>query len=808
MRGWLIDLVAATRTLRRAPGFLVLAVATLGIGLGVNAAIFSFVNAVFFKPQPYEEPAQLFDVRFQQRGDGRFSPPTVEASIAALAGNAQAAGYEERSLVVSIENAVPMLVPGAIADATLFDVLGVQPVRGRAFTVDESRAGAPLAVVGDRFARAHWTGEAIGRTLRIDGTDHTVIGVMPAAFSFRDFAEVWVPLGDPEARLVDGNLTLVARFPGDAARERGRQALHALATDGFTARVATGTTPAAGADDPIRLWLSPIQPEADVLVFIILAAVGLVLLIACTNVANLSLARGTARRHELAVRASLGASRARIIRYLTAEGMVTAALAAGLGLLVGAWGTDVLVAWIPMDQLPLWFDASMDVRVLGYIVVLAGAAALVSSTLPALDITRGALALRLNEAGVRSAGDASAGRLRSGLVTVQIALATVLLSGATLLLGALSESRSIDPGFSAGDRVLAIDATRAVPADAVDRLRAMTGSESAPDGSTDRFIAELGTTLTAVPGVERSALVSRMRMQRLRPTLADPPVLARVEAVTADYFATLDLPVLRGRTFDAVEEERADVVLLSERVARDLFDSIDDAIGATVLLDPQEERVTVIGVVNDRRTTGEGGLSGIRVEPYMYVPIRQAEGRDIRILARVAGAGSPDALAPVLSAALRSTFPDVVLRDARSLLEIERDSGAPDLRWFASVFAAFGAFALGLASIGIYGVVAYTVGRRTREIGLRIALGASRTRVAGFVLRSVVPATVVGLAVGTLGAVGLGFLLRSTFLGVAAVDTLALGATVLAFFTITLRAAGLPARRAMRTDPLTALRTD
>ncbi|MCI0434581.1 MAG: ABC transporter permease [Gemmatimonadetes bacterium] len=804
MRSWLQDLVSGARAMRRSPAFLVIAVGTLAIGLGVNAAIFSFINAAFFKTQPWIEPGQLHDVRFEVRGDGRFSPPTLGDAGQALAGIAETAGYEERSFVVSIDNMAAALVPGLVTDSRLFDVLGVPPARGRAFTADDLSAG-PAAIVGERFARDRWPGDAIGRIVRIDGIDHTVIGVMPAGFSFRDFAEIWVPLGDPDARRIEGNLTLLARFPDDAARERGMAALRSLAANAYSV-TATGTPVGAG-DETVRVRMAAVQPNGGVLVLVILAAVGFVLLIACTNVANLMLARGTARRHELAVRASLGASRARIVRCLTAEGIVAAALATGLGLLVGAWGTDVLVAWIPMDQLPLWFDPSMDARVFAYIAVLAAAAALVSSTLPAQSVTRGPLASTLNEAGVRSAGDAG-GRLRNALVTAQIALATILLSGATLLVAALAGTRLVDPGYAAGESVLAIDATTVLPDEPTPAMAAM-GARPVQDqeNTSHRFTIELATRIAAVPGVERTAITSTLPALRLRPALANAATAVSTEAVTAGFFTTIDLPILRGRTFSAVEEGRGDVALISEGVARDLFGDAEAAIGATVLTDPGEDRLTIIGVVRDRRTPADGGLDGIRVEAHLYLPIHRADVRSLRLLARAAGEGDASAIAPALSNTLRAGYPDMVLRETRTLLEMERERGV-DLRWFAKVFASFGAFALGLASIGIYGVVAYTVGRRTREIGLRIALGASPGSVAGFVFRSILPAALVGLAAGTLGAIGLGYLLHGTFLGVRVADPLALSGTVLVFFTITMLAAGLPARRAARTDPLSALRAD
>jgi predicted permease len=776
MDGVLHDLRIALRSLGRSPAFFIIAVATLATAIAVNAAMFSFLNAVFFRPPPFPEPSQLHTVYIAPPATGAFRPLPVREMAQHLEPYGELAPHVERSFVVSGgvpgTTAIPETVSGAVVDERFMRVLGMQPVLGRAFDARDAEPGAPATVViTDRFWRARFDGAAdvVGRTVRIDGIERTVIGVVADRAAFPDFAEFWVgaPLSSERADAVQ---LLIRVQPGVTPQAASDAAMGALL--------------AAGA--PARVSMSSIRPRADALLTALLGAIGFVLLIACSNVANLVLARGTARRHELGVRSALGASRAALLRYLSLEGAILVCLAAGVGTLSSRWLLDLIIAEIPTDGLPVGIVPDLDWRVITYIVVLAGCAVLLSCVLPAITLTRGALATALRESGSRTVGDAAASRMRMALVVTQIALATVLLGGAGLLVRGMTALGSVDPGF---------------PADEVLELRTMR--PPAPSANDD-FAKRATARLNAVAGVERSAAsADAYVLGRVIP--ADNPDRAArpfVEAVSTTYFETLGLRILRGQSFREGEAD-ANTAVLSEQVARTLFGTLDDALGATLSFESNPARTfMVVGVVNDRvRSSGSGGTG---IFPRVYVPLAHGDARSTRLLARVA-AGDPLRLAAAATEVLLALERDVVVQPARILGDVELDESG-NLRWFASVFGAFGAIAIALAALGISGVVAYGVNRRVREIGVRITLGATSGRIVREVMSGVLPATAIGLGVGLLGALSVGQLLRSVLHGFSPIDPVTIASVLAGFAAVTALAAWLPARRAARIEPMRVLR--
>lgn len=781
MHGFLHDLRSAARALSRAPAFVVVALATLAVAIGVNAAMFAFLNAAFFRPLPYAEPDQLYDVRVEARSPTSPLEPTRIAALAeALDGQGEVAAYTERPFIVAVSSvpgieATPEIVQGAEAAGGLLDVVGVRPAIGRSFAGTDLVPGAPPTVlVADIFWRTRLGARAdvIGRAIRIDGIDHSIIGVLPRGFAFPDFAQFWVPLRD--ARIELGAARALVRLPMKDV-ERAALAIEQSLADG-------------GGDADARLV--SIVPNIGALLIALLGAIGFVLLIACSNVANLVLARGTARRHEMGVRIALGASRAVLLRYLCFEGMLVAGLAAVLGTISSTWLIDLIVAAIPADGLPVWFDPRLDAMVIGYIVLVAAVATVLSAAVPGLTVTRGALAATLNEAGARSVGDAAAARMRLGLVAVQIALATVLLAGAGLLLRALAAQRAVDPGYAA-DEVLEIPTLRP-------RV-AMT---------EDNFAHDAIQRIAAIPGVNAAAAGAPVRLPGRAFHPSDGASIAVTgESVSETWFETMGLPLVAGRTFSAAEAN-ADIVIVSALVARTLFASVEEATGASIRFenDSPGRLRTVVGIVGDRQAVNPGSLDGVTPVPHVYVPLEAGDASAIRLVAKVSES-DPLRLAPAITAALRGLDPDAVLRAPRVLGEVERVQ-AGDLRFFTRIFTAFGAVALALAALGCWGVVAYSVTRRGREIGVRMALGASASRVVREIAAGMAKPVAIGLAIGTAGALGIGQLLRGVLFGVQPMDPLTLGAVMLMFSAITTMAAWLPARRAARIDPLRALRAD
>jgi predicted permease len=782
MHGFLHDLRSAARALLRAPGFVAVAVATLAVAIAVNAAMFAFLNAAFFRPLPYVATHQLYDLHVEPLSGGApFDLPRIRDIAEVIAHEATMAAYTERAFVVAPRpsqgrEATPEVFQGSEAHGNLFSVVGVKPVIGRDFDARDLIPGAvPTVIVADAFWRSRLDArpDVLGQFVRIDGIDHSIIGVLPRRFAFPDFAQLWVPLADENATL--GAASALVRLP----LQDTERAVLAIERD-LEAR-----------GNAAQVRLVSIVPNGGSLLMAMLGAIGFVLLIACSNVANLVLARGTARRHEMGVRIALGASRAVLLRYLCFEGALLAGTAATAGAITSTWLIELLVAAIPADGLPVWFEPRIDATVVLYIALTATIATILSAAVPGIAVTRGALASTLNEAGARSAGDATAARMRAGLVAVQIALATVLLAGAGLLLRALSAQRSVDPGYAA-DAILEVPTLR--PPVAMDE---------------DAFAREAIARVAAIAGVDAAAAAAPALVtgRMLSPATVGVSVNPFTEAVSATWFSTTGLPVLGGRTFEQNEADDG-VAVISALVATTLFGSAEAALGARVRFENDEpgRMRTVIGVVGDRSAARPGGLDGATSLAHVYLPLTAGDPSATRVLARI-DAGDPIRLAPAIAATLRELDPDAVLRAPRVLGDIERVQ-AGDLQFFTRIFTAFGTVALALAALGCWGVVAYSVTRRSKEIGLRMALGASARRVVREIAGGMATPLGVGLATGIVGALALGQLLRGILFAVEPMDPLTLAATIVSFAGITGLAAWLPARRAARIDPLRALRAD
>jgi putative ABC transport system permease protein len=764
------DLRAAVRSLRRAPGFCVAAAGTLALGIAINAAMFSILYAVFFRLPPYPTARQLFNWSIHSSTGAVTNSPTFADADQALARLGEIAAYVESTFVVSAGlGGQPEAMDGVEADTKLFSALGLSPQLGRGFTEDDAKAGAaPVVIIGDMIWRRRLGGSAdvLGKTIRIDGIDRTIVGVMPPNFEFPFLARFYVPLNDRNSRKASLEASALVRLNDPQRAAQARQVLESLVRRND-----------ANAD----VWFGSMQEPADAIVTAILAAIGFVLLIACSNVANLMLARGTSRREELALRAALGASRGTLIRYLTMEGVVLALIGVTAGTIASLWLVELLVATLPVDQVPGWFNARPDARVLGYIALLGLVSVLVSGVLPAFNVTRNTLWSSLSSGGARNVGDLRTGRLRSSLVGVQIALALMLLIATGLMIRAFSASRAFDPGY---------------PAASVLELRTQRPtSKVQPSFATDAI-----TQLEAVPGVAAAGALADADLSGII-TGSQNAIGVVTEAQSPHALRGLGLPLLRGRAFNERGDERGTVVL-SQTAAIRVFGTLDAAVGKSFRFrnDSTREPFTVIGVVADRGLPGRGGSSRL---PYAYVPLGYGDLQSMRLVAR-AERGDPTAFSRMAVSALRTLDRDLVVQPARTMLAVERDRFRT-MSWFASLFAGFGITAVLLAALGIYGVVAYSVSRRTREIGVRIALGATRSHILRHVVGGVMPPTLWGLGFGLAGAVALGLLLRDTLFGIPPADPVSLAAGLIFFLAIALAAALLPARRAARLDPVLAL---
>lgn len=747
MTGFRIDVRRAVRVLHREPGFALAAIGTLAIAIAVNAALFGFLNGIFFRPRPFPDADRLHSVRLGVRPGAEA--PTVADVRAALGGAADLGVHAERRAVVRFgaNDAGLEFVTGI--EPALLETLPLVPIQGRLPVASEARTGAPaVALVAEDLAIASFgtAAQALGGTVAIDGIRHTIIGVLPARTGFPNFSRLWTPVDAGEEAAA--GTAMLARLRPDTGPEAVRsRLLEAL----------PGTT----------IGVVPLRPRAGGVFVLAMGSISFLLCLACANVGNLVLTRGTGRIRELAIRRALGASRAQLVRSALVEGAVLAATAAVIAGVASIWLTDVLLGLFPADQLPLWFEASPDRRVVAWITLAAGTAVLLTSGLPAAVLTRGGeIATDVVRVGQR---------LRGVLVATQLALATVLLAGAGLMSHALLSVHAFDPGF---------------PAQEVVQLRAFV------DGSMEATVAAV-RALEQVPGAR--AVAVRRPAGPIHVTDGDRAADADVEAVSPTFFATVSLPLLAGRTFRT--ETEPDVIILSEALARSLYGSATDAVGRSLRVDGVRS-AQVIGVAASRRAPVDGGLAGAAPVRLAYLPV--AEGDPARPELLVRAGGDAAAVGSVASRAL-TAVPGITAMRPQTLAAAAFD-GRAEIRIFASLFGGFGGLALLLAALGIYAVVAYAVVARAREIAVRLALGATHGEVVRHLLAGIGRAAAIGLLCGATAAAALAWALRAAFFGIAPGTPLPLVGVSLVFLATTMVSAWLPARRALRIAPAAVLR--
>jgi predicted permease len=809
MSSWLQDVRYALRAFGRSPGFTAAAVATLAIGIGANAAIFGLVEAVILRPLPFDQPDRVVYVLETWNGRrgsvaaGNFVDLQRSArSFEALA----AARYGSFNLAESGE---PERVEGARVTSDFFRVFGVAPVRGRVFAADEDRpGGARVAVLSHRFWRSRFGGapDAVGRTIRIDGEPHTVVGVMPAAFDYTaDNEQLWVPAALTPEDVADHdrhNRTLFGRLaPGVTPAQAGREA-DAIAAE-LRARYPKDM---AGRGFRIERVRDLLVEDYRGRLLILMGAVGLVLLIACTNVSNMLLARGASRARELTVRAALGASRGRIARQLLTECVVLGLAGGLLGVALAAFAVQALIAASPAG-VPRIEQAGIDGGVLAFAVALSVGASLLFGLLPAARVARGDLqgALREGGRGVRRGG--ARDRVRSALVAAQVALAVTLLVGAGLLIRTALHLQRVAPGFDM-DGILTASLTLPPSADAASTVRTIQRLDEELARMPNVSRAAISTQVPLAPGGNSNGILAEewgLDMNRI--------VDSRLRIVTDGYFSALRVPIVAGRPFGA--EDRAGApraVILSRALAERIWPG-QDAVGKRLLCcegTPEDPRPkTVVGVAGDVRSRGPGE----EIYPEFYLPAAQAPDvawdwvqRTVTVVARAAN-GRAESLAPSIREALRRTSPETPLYDVRTMRERLRETVAEE-RFLTILLTALGGVGLLLAAIGIYGVIAYFVAQRTAEFGVRIALGATPRDIVLAAARHGLPPIGVGLAVGAAAALSATRLMAAALRGVSPRDPLTFAAVIAVLAATAALAAWVPARRATRIDPSEALRAE
>jgi predicted permease len=821
------DVRHAQRLMRRDPAFTFTALATLALGIGLNTAIFSVAYGVLWRPLPYPNPDRLVIVSSAQQtetGPRTFStwaPVSYEALRPRVTTLDHLAAYSSIDVQLT-GRGEPLRLPALDVSPNFLVTLGVNPARGRAFLTG---AAAPdddrSAIVSDRLWRTSLKADPaiVGQSITIDGLPRTVVGVLPPDFSFRPV----VRLG----ALPEADIFLLNRWPGDTGRdaflfllgrmksgvtqERAEAELTALVND--SSIVPAGALAPEGALAPnVRTLARAVglqeygTESVRTLLLILLGAVSFLLLIACVNVANLQMARLSARRGELSVRMALGAGRRRIVHQLLTEAVVLSLLGASLGVMLAQIAIDVTLPLVPQFALPRLGGIVIDARVMAFCLGLSLVSTVLIGLVPALRVSGAAfgegLALHAGEA--RTTGDRQGERLRTLLVAAQIAITLVLLIGAGLLIHSFVRLTSVSPGFELSGRDGVVQTVRVtLPErlyDEPERIHAFAR------GVLDR--------IQYLPGVKSASLINSapFGMMFIRGDFGiegqpKPKLHAGKPKIDAGYFKTMGIPLLAGREFAAGDTvEAPKVAIVSERIVREYFPGgPGEALGRRVRLSDRGEWLTVVGVVADIRQMGLDQ----EVQPMLYVPFQQERGEPflLRFVSFVARTATPGSVVEGIRAEIRRAAPDLAIESTVTMDEAVTASVAPP-RFRMLLLVLFAMTAMLIATCGIYGLMAYAVTQRRREIGVRMALGAEPRDVLRLVLTRALRIVVAGLIVGLAGAAGVTRVLQTFLFGVTPTDPIAFTIVTLLLMAVGLMAAWLPARRATRIDPCAALRAE
>jgi len=805
MESFVQDVRFAIRNLFRQPGFAATAILTLALGISATTAIFSVVNAVVLRPLPYRDPERIVAVRtlWVKTGAswGNVSAPDFY-DWKAQSRSFEALAYYSGGEAPVVAEGNPDYASAYVVTSGFFEALGVRARLGRLFRPEEEARGGPLAVViTDSYWRRQFGGraDAIGATLKIADRISTVVGVLPPGLRFPEKAEVYAPASFAEETTARSahNYSVIGRLADGVSLDQAQGEMTAIA------RRLEEQYPVSNAGKSVA-----IVPLKDLLVadtrttlYVLLAAVSFVLLIACANVGNLLLARSSARGREMVVRAAVGAGRARLIRQLLTESAVLAVAAAIVGGALAYAGVQALVALAPVN-LPRLDEVRVDATALGFTFLVSLIAAVIFGLTPALQVSGVRLVEGLRQGGKGSAVGARAGWARNAFVVAEVALAVVLVVAAGLLGRSLVALAEVDLGFNP-ERLLTL-ATR-IP---------ITRAEDAPRAAA--FHRDVLRDMRTVPGVDAvSAVMSVPTAVRSnggywleggpgpdQTGVRAPQAVLNV--VAPDYFRTMRIPVKRGRDFN--DRDRIDapfVAIVSEALVKESFAG-QDPIGSRIQCGLDSlEFMTIVGVVGDVRTYGP--TRPAQAEIYMPFDQHRLPATVLTIVARTT-TPDPLALTETLRRIIRAHDPDVPAKASTMEATLQTASSAPRFRTFLLVV--FAAVALLLAIAGVYGVMAYTVSQRVPEIGVRVALGASPRDILGMIVGHGAKLAAVGLVLGLALAIGASQLLQGLLFGVTARDPRILAAVTLVVAAAALGACYIPARRALRVEPTVALRAE
>ncbi|MBA2340500.1 MAG: ABC transporter permease [Pyrinomonadaceae bacterium] len=812
------DVRYGARMLLKNPGFTLVAVLALALGIGANTAIFSVVNAVLLRPLPYKNAERLVMLYSENRSTTAVNAPS-DAPISYpdfvdYKKQSQTlqylAAYAQVGTALTSGGDEPERVYGADVSAEIFPMLGANALVGRTFTPEEDRPGAtPVIVISHGLWQRRFGADpkVVGQEIQLGARSVTLIGVMPPDFKFPVQAEksdFWMPFATEIARTYAASMenrdarfvTVVAALKPAATLEQAQAELKTLAAQLQQQYPEVNTGWGIRVSSLHEAVVGDVRPA----LLVLLGAVGFVLLIACANVANLLLARSSARGKEIAIRTALGASRTRVVRQLLTESLLLAFVGGVLGLLLALWGVDLLVAASPAN-LPRLAEIGLDGRVLVFTFGVSVLTGIIFGVAPALQASKLELNETLKEGGRGSTEGARRNRVRSLLIITEIALSLMLLIGAGLLLKSFMRLLDTDPGYDAAH---ALSVT----------LPVSRSKYAEPEKQTAYFQTIL-QRVKALPGVETAGATNLLplgnrdtfntfNIEGRPPAAPGARTAARDARITPDYFRAMNIPLRRGRDFTERDASGSPpVIMINEAFARKYFKG-EDPLGKRMLLDDDEGNPEppreIVGVVGN---THHSSLDAEESEEY-YVPFLQIPDRQMELVVR-SSASEPSALAPAVRNAIKEADKDQLIWEMKTMEERVAQSIAPR-KFNATLLGAFALVALLLAVVGIYGVMAYSVAQRTHEIGIRIALGAQKSDVVKMIIGQGMLLASIGVGLGLIGALALSRVMTSLLYGVSATDPLTFGGISLLLTSAALLACYIPARRAMRVDPMIALR--
>jgi putative ABC transport system permease protein len=815
------DLHYAARMLRRTPGFTSIAVLCMALGIGGTTTIFSIIHPILLTRLPYKDPnrvAMIFSIwRFGNRtGDrGAVSGPDMLEWRNRAHSFEQIEAFSVQQVSLAGGDA-PLRVQTASVTGGLFSLLGIDPRMGRVFSDDEQSSGvatedvlgqrrAPVAVISDKLWRADFGADpgTVGKTITLDGSIATIVGIMPPGFSFPLEADLWLPIQIPTTRS-NAFLTVIGRLASNVSLEQARSEMSAVAHALHEEHPSSDNDLGLNTISLRRYLVGDVEPT----LLVLFGAVSFVLLIACANVANLLLARSASRQKEIAIRASLGAGRLRIVRQLLTESALLSLIGGGAGLLLATGGLQAFLALTPSSRgqaarygMDVWVRpdrVGIDLWALGFAVLLSLLTGLLFGLVPALSVSKPNVNESLKEGGTRTGP--GRGRLRGWLVVSEVALTLVLLVGSGLMIKSFVLLIRTRLGFSTKN-VLSLSVS--LPSTVYQKPEQIKG-----------YYQQGVQNLQSLPGIASAAVISATPLGRVGLRIRgdftiegspEPPtrLLASKLVASGDYFRAMSIPLVHGRYFDDRDGDGAPpVVIISDSLAREVWPG-ESALGKRINIGfDQEPLREIVGIVGDARQDGMNWEPAALYQPYLQTP----RAWQLSVMSFIVRTDSdPKSRIADMRAAIQSVDKDVPIYAVESMDQVVSEY-ISDPRFYTALLGALAAIALVLAAAGVYGIISYSVSQRTHEIGIRMALGSSDKQVVAMFLRSGIVLSLVGTALGLAGAYGLTRFISAFLYGTTPTDGITFAAVPVLLAAIAILASYIPARRAARVDPMTALR--